>query len=462
MRKLIAAIDFGTSKTVCLVGEKDEDGIKIISYKQISSKGIKRGEIINIQYVLDTIVPAIKGVENSMGLKINEAFVGISGRNIKCLPASNRTTRNNPEELISQDEVNSLTSDMFNTPIQNGERILHVIPQSFNIDDYMGITEPIGMIGKEISANYNLLIGKNNSAQSLKNVMQRTGIKLHDLILAPIASAYSALTIEEKEIGAALVDIGAGTTELTIITDNIIRYSSVIPFGGNSVTDDICRGCGISLKQAEEMKKDFGSCMSSLPSNNQTIKLNGGTGSEDKEIAGKFLSKIIEARMMEIFEAVDYEIERSNYKSKLNAGIVITGGTSKMLHITKLASMITGLKAKLSTPSFSVTADSVEDIQTPEASTAVGLILYGFDNINTDKLVAPFVGELQNTDLFTKEESDSTIEEQQEKEKEKEKEEKERQEKEQQEKTAKKNKFSFKKILSSFNNDNIFKQDNQA
>ena len=384
MRNLIAAIDLGTTKVVCLVGEKTIYGIKIIAYSQAPSKGVLRGEVVNIQHVLDSMIPVVRNVENAIGEKINEVFVGIAGQNIRCCSSASETTRKNPEELITKEEIDNITKDKYGTFVQSGEKVLHVIPQSYNIDDFMGVTEPVGMIGKQICANFKLFVGRSNSAQFSQNVISRAGLKLNELILEPLASAQAVLSEEEMEVGVVMVDIGGGTTDLLIVQDNVIRHTAVIPFGGNSITEDIRVGCGISSKHAEQLKIQHGSCYSEYAPANKTIIIPGLGGRESREISFKVLAGIIEARVAEIFEAVDYEIEKSGYKNQLKGGIVLTGGSAQLQNITQLSNLITGLDTRVAFPENSITADSVEEVFKPGMSTAVGLVLKGFQKMENE------------------------------------------------------------------------------
>lgn len=459
MKKLIAAIDLGTTKIVCIVGEKTPQGTKIIGVKQVPSKGIMRGEVINIQQVLNTMVPAVQEVEKAIGHNIKEVFVGIAGQNIRCETKSSQINRKDANELITKEEIDSMTNDMYGTFVQSGEKVLHVIPQSYNIDDFMGITEPIGMIGREISANFKLFIGRSNSAQYSNNVISRSGLKLKELILEPLASAKAILNEEEMEVGVAMVDIGGGTTDLLVMENNIIRHAAVIPFGGNSITEDIRIGCGISTKQAEELKINHGSCYSAYVPANKSVIIPGLSGRDSKEISLKFLSKIIEARVTEILEAVDYEIERSGYKRMLKAGIVLTGGTAKIMHLSARANLVTGLEARTALPEFSITEDSMHEVRTPELSTAVGLILKGFEKMENEGTVYETASPIDyKQDLFTDEKKDEnladheavTIEANTEKAAAEETEE------------SRKKKGFFKKVFSSLSSDSMFKQDNQA
>lgn len=379
MRNLIAALDLGTTKVVALVGEKNASGIKIIAYSQSPSKGVMRGEVVNIQHVLDSMVPVIRDVENAIGEKINEVYVGIAGQNIRCATNGSQAIRANPEELITGEEIDAMTRSMYGTFCQGDEEVLHAIPQSYNIDDFMGVTEPVGMIGKQIAASFKLFIGKKNSAQYSQNVIKRAGLHLKELMLEPLASAIAVLSEEEMEVGVAMVDIGGGTSDLLIVQDNIIRHVAVIPFGGNSITEDIRVGCGISAKHAEQLKIDHGTCFSAYAPENKRIVIPGLGGRESREISCKVLASIIEARVAEILEAVDYEIEKSGYKKLIKGGLVLTGGSSQLANICQLSNLITGMETRVAVPDVCISGDSITDIYKPALSTAVGLVLKGFE-----------------------------------------------------------------------------------
>lgn len=437
MRNLVAAVDLGTTKVVSLIGEKTPNGINILAMSQTPSKGVSRGEVINIQQVLNSLLPTIQEVEQASGEKINEVYVGIAGQNIRCEQSNDQTIRVNPDELISQKEIDAITQKMYGTFCQGGEEVLHAIAQSYNIDDFMGITEPVGMIGKTISSNFKLFIGKKTSATLSNHVITRANLKLRELILEPLASAKAVLSEDEMEVGVAMVDIGGGTTDLLIIQDGIIRHTAVIPFGGNSITEDIRMGCGISSKQAENLKITQGICMSSRASEKKNIVITGFNGRENKHISSKQLASIIEARVSEIFEAIDFEIEKSGYKDALKAGLVITGGTSMLPTIGSLAAMITGLETRLAAPD---SATGSIDINKPSLSTAVGLALMGLEKMESNNLrgcTTPLVPPETPT------ENQNTSPKEQEIEKEKPKE-------------PKKDKFSFSKLIKGLSNDSIF------
>jgi len=238
------------------------------------------------------------------------------------------------------------------------------------------------MNGKHIFSNYKLFIGKKTSSQLRSNVMKRARLNLKGIILEPLASAKAVLDEEEKEVGVALLDIGAGTTDLLIVQDNVVRHAAVIPFGGNSITEDLKQGCGISYKVAEQLKTVHGSCMSSL-AQDKKVRINGIGGREDKEISLKIIAEIVESRVEEILEAAMYEIEKSGYKNRINAGLVITGGTSQLANLKSFSRFVTGMETRLAFP-YKTMSEAECPISKPSLSTAVGLILMGFEKIEKE------------------------------------------------------------------------------
>ena len=381
MRKLVAAIDLGTSKVVCLVGEKTDAGIKVIALSEAPSKGVARGEVINIQSALDSMLPTIRNVENAIGERINDIFIGIAGHGVKCIQGTNQTVRENPDEYITSEEIEQITEAMYSNFSTGGDEVIHAVPQSYNIDDYMGNNEPVGMIGRKIYSNFKLFTCKRTSLQLRKNVLSRAALNINGTYLGPFASAMAVLGEDEKEIGVALLDIGAGTTDLIIIHENAIRYAAVIPFGGNCITEDIKQGCGVSSRVAEQLKVEKGSCMSSIAPD-KPVRIPGISGREDKLIYVKNLAEIIESRIEEILEAAMYEIEKSGYKEqiKCGAGIVITGGTSHLSNLQSFAKLVTGMDTKLAFPMRTLSEVDV-NIGKPSMSTAVGLVLMGFEKM---------------------------------------------------------------------------------
>ncbi|MDR1199801.1 MAG: cell division protein FtsA [Prevotellaceae bacterium] len=384
MKNYIAAIDLGTTKIVALIGEKTESGhYRIVASCEFKSAGIVRGEIENLQDITVLIKKSVSELKKASELEFSEVYVGITGQHIRCLCESVTELRNDETLLITQEEIDALKQKMYSLQKESNEEIIHVIPQSYSVDDKMEIRKPVGMRGRELTGNYHIVIGKTAAINDIKQCLQSSNLKLSGLILQPVASAAAVLTDNDREIGVAVVDIGGGTTGLVIYHDNIIRHAALIPFGGNNVTADIKEGCGIPEKTAESIKIQRGSCFGDASSNNTYIPLN-----EKKEISPKDLSEIINARMNEIFGGIMFEIEQSGFADKLNAGIIFTGGGSMLKNFTELAESRIGMRIRIGEP-VDIGSDSGQELDQPLYSTAAGLIIEGMahaDSIQKESL----------------------------------------------------------------------------
>lgn len=412
MKTYTAAIDLGTTKVVSLVGEKSESGYKIISFHEAPSKGIMRGEVVNIQNVLDSLMPTLDEIKSECSVDIKEVYVGIAGQHIRCSDEGCKRNRQRPDNLITQEEIDEMKEEMYKTRVNAGEKILHVIPQSYNVDDHIGQTEVVGMVGSQIEGNYKLFIGRTNSAEHSKSVINRANLKLKELVLEPVASALAVLSEEEMEMGVAMIDIGGGTTDLLVIENNIIRHTAVIPFGGNSITEDLKQGCGVSSRNAEQMKIQYGSCITEYAPDNKTVTIPSMNGANSREVSFKVIASIIEARVAEIVEAVMYEIERSDFQEKLHAGIVLTGGGSQLAHICNYVSYKTGYETRIASPNNNITFDSPEGVNKPSSSTAVGLLIYGCEKMREAENDFASANIMKETTLFSEEQLVSAVVEQ--------------------------------------------------
>lgn len=379
MNNYVVAIDLGTTKVVTLVGEKTELGYKVIAYREAPTKGVIRGEVVNIQSVLDSLSPLIKDIKQELEIEIKDVYVGIAGQNIQCTVQRLSRNRDLSNDLISEAEVEEMTREIRKSRVNAGEQILDVIPQSYNVDDHIGVETASGMTGTRIEGDYKLFIGKVVSAEHSKLVIDRAGLNLKKLILEPIASAKAVLTEDEMEVGAAVIDLGGGTTDLLIYHNNIIRHSAVIPFGGNSITEDLRQGCSVSLRNAEQIKVQYGSCYSEYVQENNTVTIPGIGGFQSRELKFSVIAGIIEARVEEIIEALMYEIENSGYMDKLGAGVVITGGGAQLTNIKELFQYKTGYPVRIALPDRRVINETNQDIYKPSSSTAIGLLMLGFE-----------------------------------------------------------------------------------
>jgi len=381
--KIIAAIDIGTTKIVSIIGRKNENNkLDILAFSKAESRGVKRGTVLNIEDTVNAIRKTVDEVRQQTGRPVSDVFVGIAGQHIKSIRNRGYINRDSYDEEITRADIHALVDDMFKIPIDVGEEIIHVLPQSFIVDNEHNIKNPVGMTGKRLEANFNIVIGQVSSARNIEKCVSRVGLKVRDLILEPLASAEAVLTDDEKEAGVALIDIGGGTTDLAVYYDGIIRHTAVIPFGGNVVTEDIKQGCSILLRQAELLKIQFGSALGDIAPEDKVVTIPGISGREPKEITFKNLAYIIQSRMEEIIDAASFEIENSGFFDQLSAGIVLTGGGALLTHLSQLVKFRTGHDVRIGSPNEHLSGDPDDEINHPMYSTAVGLILKGYEHID--------------------------------------------------------------------------------
>jgi len=377
--EIIVGLDVGSTKIACIVGRKNEYGkVEIMGLGRTDSLGVNRGVVENIQHTVDSIRKAVDDAGQASGVEIKVVNVGIAGQHIRSLQHRGNIMRNSMEEEISEADTLSLEENMYKLALPPGEEIIHVIPQEYIIDGQQGIRQPIGMAGSCLEANFHIITGKIAAAKNIEKCVTKAGLEISDLILEPIASAESVLSAEEKEAGVVLVDIGGGTTDLAIFQDDIIRHTSVIPLGGNVITEDIKEGCSIIRSQAEILKKSFGSALASENKDEEIVSIPGLKGRDPKEISLRNLAHIIQARMEEIIEHVYYEIKASGFEKKLIAGIVLTGGGSQLRHAAQLTSFITGMDTRIGYPSEHLGKSPAGEVGSPMHATGVGLVLKGF------------------------------------------------------------------------------------
>ncbi len=381
---IAVGLDIGTTKIVAMIGKKNEYGkLEILGIGKSKSLGVARGVVNNITQTIQSIQQAVEEAELNSGYKIKDVVVGIAGQHIRSIQNSDYVSRSNPDEVISGKDIQLLIDQVNKLAMLPGEEIIHVLPQQFIIDGQSEIKEPIGMYGRRLEASFHVVVGQAASIRNVVRCVQSSGIELSGLTLEPLASSDAVLSQEEKEAGVALIDIGGGTTDLAIFKDGIIRHTAVIPFGGNVITDDIKEGCSIIEKQAEALKVKFGSAWPGENKDNEIVSIPGLRGREPKEISLKNLSKIINARVVEIIEQVFSEIKSYGHedpRKKLIAGIVLTGGGAQLKHIKQLVEYITGMDTRIGYPNEHLAGNSSEEISNPLFATAVGLVIKGAEN----------------------------------------------------------------------------------
>jgi len=376
-------LDIGTTKIVALVGKKNEfNKVEILGVGKSKSLGVHRGVVNNITQTIQSIQQAVDDAKLNSGHDISDVVVGIAGQHIRSIQHSDYITREHPEEVISEDDIQELIQQVYKLVMLPGEEIIHVLPQEYKVDGQGEIKEPVGMHGGRLEANFHVVVGQVSSIKNIGRCIKSAGLNMANITLEPLASSEAVLSFEEKEAGVALIDIGGGTTDLAIFKDGIIRHTAVIPFGGNVITEDIKEGCSIIEKQAELLKTKFGSAWPGENRETEIVSIPGLRGRDPKEISLKNLSKIIHARVVEIIEQVYVEIKNYGHeeqKKKLIAGIVLTGGGSQLNHLKQLVEYITGMDTRVGYPNEHLAGDSDGDITSPLYATAVGLVLDGLE-----------------------------------------------------------------------------------
>ena len=380
--EIVVGLDIGTTKITVLVGKKDQYGkLDILGTGKAVSNGVMRGVVANIDKTVSSIKIAVEQAELESGIKIDEVYVGIAGQHIKSLQHRGEMVRDDVSQEISKDDLDKLKDNMFKLVTIPGEEVIHVIPQEYTVDGEDFIQDPKGMAGVKIEANFHIITAKVAAVKNIIRCVQKAGLTPKNLILEPFASAVAVLDNDEKQEGVCLVDIGGGTTDVAIFLDGIIRHTSVIPFGGNVITKDIKQGIQILEKQAEMLKIKFGSAMSTTTKENVIVSIPGLRGKDPKEVSVKNLSAVIESRMKEIIDLVNYQIKSSGYQDKLMTGIVITGGGSQLRNLPQLVSYVTGKEVRVGYPNEHLGSDSKSMIKSPIFSTGVGLVQKGFEEV---------------------------------------------------------------------------------
>ena len=386
-KNISVGLDIGTTKIVAMVGSRNEfKKLKILGIGKSQSLGVHRGVVNNITQTIESIKYAIEEAKVESGKQhIKEVVVGIAGQHIRSLQHSDYITRENPDKVIDNNDIDDLINQVYKLVMLPGEEIIHVLPQDFKVDGQSEIKEPIGMYGSRLEANFHIVVGQVSSIRNIGRCIKSAGLEMGDITLEPLASADAVLSDEEKEAGIALIDIGGGTTDVAIFKEGIIRHTAVIPFGGNVITEDIKEGCSIMGNQAEQLKIKFGSAWPGENKETEIVAIPGLLGRDPKEISLKTLSKIINARVVEIIEQVYLEIKNYGHeeaKKKLIGGIVLTGGGSQLKHLKQLVEYVTGMDTRVGFPGEHLAGDT--NNSNPIFSTAVGLVMKAIEN-NNDK-----------------------------------------------------------------------------
>ena len=389
----VVAMDIGTSKVVCLIGQlTDSHAVEIVALGSYPSSGLKKGVVVNIDATTDAIQKSIDQAKNSFDGKLKNVYVGIAGNHIKSLNSHGIVGIKDKE--VTPFDIDRVIEAAQAVAIPSDQKVLHVLPQEFVIDDQDSIREPLGMSGVRLESHVHLVTCANNAIQNIEKCVKRCGITLDGFVLEQLASSYSVLSEDEKELGVCIVDIGGGTTDIAIFNSGSISFTGVIPIAGDQVTSDIAVALRTPTPQAEELKQKYGCAVAEFTTESETIEVAGVGGRAPRELSRKALAEIVEPRYVELFELVKAEIQRNGFDGKIPAGIVLTGGTSKMEGVVELAESIFQTSVRIGVPENFKGMESV--LKNPIYATSLGLLGYGFDQLKQGIALE------QNRSLFDK------------------------------------------------------------
>lgn len=373
-KDLLVGIDIGTSKVVALVGEMNTEGkVNVIGFGTHPSYGMKRGVVVNIESTVNSIQKAVEEAELMSGCEIFSAYTGIAGSHIRSINSHGIVAiRDNEVSAIDIDRVIDAAKAI---AIPADQKILHVLPQEFIIDSQDAIREPVGMSGVRLEAKVHIVTGAVTAAQNIVKCMKRCGLVASDVVLEQFASSQSILTDDEKDLGVCMIDIGGGTSDIALFHEGSIRHTAVIPIAGDQVTNDIAIALRTPTRNAEEIKIAHGYALQDLVDVNETVEVPSISDKGAKRIPARALAEVIEARYEELFLLAKKEIMRSGFGDALSAGIVLTGGASKIHGAQELAERIFNLPVRIGKPQHVTGLSDI--IHNPIYATGVGLLVYG-------------------------------------------------------------------------------------
>jgi len=372
---IITGLDIGTTKVGVIIGEPTEDGnFKILGVGTAPSEGLKKGMVVNLEKAVDSVRAAIDDAELVTGKKIGSVYASITGDHIKSINSRGVIAIGKTGSEITSSDVDRAIDAAKTVAIPSDREIIHVLPQEYKVDDQSGIRDPIGFSGVRLEVDVHIVTGSVSAAQNVLRCIEKSGIGVEELVLQPLASSYAVLTKDEMELGCVVIDMGGGTTDLAVFHEGSVKHTAVIGIGGKNVTSDLAIGLRTPLEQAEQLKCNYGSALSSTVDATEMVIVPGVAGRESKEVSRSVLASIIEPRVEEIFSLVARELKKSHFTEMLAAGVVLTGGAAQLDGVLELAEQIFDLPAKLGTP---LQYDNCAEITPgPAFATGIGAIHY--------------------------------------------------------------------------------------
>jgi len=373
-KPLVVGLDVGTSKIVAIVGETQPDGgVEVIGLGSHPSRGLRRGVVVDMASTEQAIQRAVEEAELMAGCEIHSVYAGISGSHIRSLNSDGTVAIKDKE--VSEGDVERVLDAARAVPVAADQKILHVLPQEYVIDNQDGIRQPIGMAGVRLEAHVHVVTAALSATQNITKCVQRCGLTVDELIMQPLAASQAVLNEDEKDLGVCVVDIGAGTTDIAVFTDGAIRHTACIPIAGDQVTNDIAVALRTPTQHAEDIKIKYACALEQLARRDETIQVPSAGDRTSRQLARQTLAQVVEARYRELFSLILAELRRSGYEDRVRAGLVITGGASRMEGVEELAEEIFHMPVRLATPMYVTGLSDV--VSNAIHATGVGLLLHG-------------------------------------------------------------------------------------
>lgn len=383
--RLVVGLDIGTSKVLAIVGEVCATGeIEIVGVGHHPSRGMKKGVVVNIESTVQSIQRAVEEAELMAGCQIHSVYAGIAGSHINSFNSHGIVAIKDKE--VANGDVERVIEAARALAIPTNQKVLHILPQEYVIDNQDGVREPNGMCGVRLEAKVHIVTGAVSAAQNIIKCVRRCGLEVDDIVLEQLASSTSALTEDEKELGVCMVDVGGGTTDISVFTEGAIRHTAVIPIAGDQVTNDIAVALRTPTQHAEDIKKKYACALTELARRDETIEVPSVGDRPPRKLSRQTLAEVVEPRIEELYGLIVAELRRSGFEEVIGSGIVLTGGSAKMEGMIDLAEEVFHMPVRLGLPQYVGGLTGV--IHNPIYATGVGLVLYGAKTKNGEDYIA--------------------------------------------------------------------------
>lgn len=377
--EIIAGLDLGTTKVTVIVAELTDDGLDVIGIGSVPAKGLKKGVVVNIESTVQAIRAAVEQAEAMAGVEINTVFAGIAGSHVSGMNQEGVAAIASRE--VSQDDVDRVLIQAKAVPLPGDREVIHVLPQEYIVDAQDGIKEPVGMAGVRLEARVHMVTAASSCVANIVKCAERCGLHVAEVVLQPLASAHAVLSDDEKEIGAVLIDIGGGTSDIIVYVDGAVVHTSSIPIGGINLTNDVATGLRTPMAEAERIKIKYGCAATFMIDEDEVIEVPSVGGRAPRTLSRRALCDIIEPRVEEIFVACRHVIAETGYADMLASGAIITGGTTLLDGMPELAEQVLGLPVRRAAPIG--IGGLIDVVKSPAYSTGVGLVKYGMTRMQS-------------------------------------------------------------------------------